>query len=634
MTLLDISSVSKYFGDRLLLENCCFSIGEGQHLGLVGVNGCGKTTLFKIIAGTENYDSGEIFKNKLTKIGFMEQFILGDKNISAYEHLLEVFSDVIEMENQLEELNKQIDSNPDNIDELIEKQHNIIEQFEARGGLTYKSRARSALLGLGFSEDQLSQKVSTLSGGQAAKVQLAKLLLSGANLLLLDEPTNHLDIKATEWLEEFLRSFSGSFIVISHDRYFLDKVCGGIIELENRKTTYYAGGYTRYFNKKKENAEIEMRHYVNAKAEIERLEGSVTKLKSFNREKSIKAAESKIKHIERLEKDLVKPENGPDSIHFNFGVKNQCGNDVIVTDNLTLYYEDKLIFKDVNINIYKGERVFLLGANGCGKSSLFKILAGRQAGSRGIFRTGSMVDVGYFDQVQAGLNLSSSVINEVWNMYPKMTETQVRNALAAFLFRGDDVFKEVASLSGGERARLAILKLMLSQDNFLLLDEPTNHLDIGSREMLETALDNYEGTLFVISHDRYFINKLANRIYSMENFGVTNYDGNYDYYIERRQNQFVKNETAKIEVRVSSGANSYKAEKEQRAAERRRLSRIKKLEEEIERAENDIAELNEKLSNPELSSDYEKIMELNGEIEKRTANLDSFLEEWTELCEN
>lgn len=632
MTLLDISSVSKYFGDRLLLENCCFSIGEGQHLGFVGVNGCGKTTLFKIIAGTEGYDSGEIFKNKLTKIGFMEQFILGDKNLSAYDQLLEVFSDVEEMEKQLEIINRKIDQNPDNIDELIEKQHQLREQFEARDGLTYKSRARSALLGLGFTEEQLSQKVSTLSGGQAAKVQLAKLLLSGANLLLLDEPTNHLDIKATEWLEEFLRSFGGAFIVISHDRYFLDRVCGGIIELENRKTTYYSGGYTKYFSKKKENAEIVMRHYINAKSEIERLEGSVTKLKSFNREKSIKAAESKMKHIERLERDLVKPESGPDSIHFNFAVKNQCGNDVLITDNLTLYYGDKLIFENVNINIYKSERVFLLGSNGCGKSSLFKILAGRQAGSRGIFRLGSMVDAGYFDQVQAGLNLSSSVINEIWDMYPKMTETEVRNALAAFLFRGDEVFKEVSALSGGERARLAILKLMLSQDNLLLLDEPTNHLDISSREMLENALDSYEGTLFIISHDRYFINKLANRIYVMENSAVEQYDGNYDDYIEKKQLE--KPEAAiKKNENKNSGANSYKAEKEQRAAERKRLSRIKKLEEEIEKAENDIESLGKKLADPELSSNYEEIMRINGEIEKRTADLDLFLEEWTELCE-
>ncbi|MBQ6570674.1 MAG: ATP-binding cassette domain-containing protein [Clostridia bacterium] len=628
MNLLDVCSVNKYFGGRHLLENCTFSVGEGDHIGLVGVNGCGKTTLFKIITDSCEFESGTVVKSKGLRIGFMEQFIFTDSGLPAYDCVLEVFSDVAKMEAELEDLNRQIEQGGENLNALIERQHTLRERYEAEGGLTYKSRARSALLGLGFTEEQLTQSVGTLSGGQASKVQLAKLLLCGAQLLLLDEPTNHLDIKSSEWLESFLRSFSGAFIVISHDRYFLDSVCGKILGLENRKLTVYNGGYTAYLQKKRENTEIAARHYENQQRELSRLESSVATLRSFNREKSIKAAESKLKQIARLEKTMEKPESSPDELEFKFTVKTGGGNDVLSTDNLSLSYGSKEIFKDVNINIYKGERVFLIGSNGCGKTSLFKILTEAQAGTRGFYRYGSQIEWGYFDQTQEGLHLNNTVIEEIRDTYPKMTETQIRSALAAFLFKGEDVFALVSSLSGGERARLAILKLMLSQSNFLLLDEPTNHLDISSREALENALSSFEGTLFIISHDRYLINKLADKIYLMEDGKVTYFEGNYDYFL---QHYAPPEEEQKKSAEKSAGADKYKLEKEQRSNRRKLINRLAKVEELIAGTEDEITSLEEQINLPENASDCEKLLELTELCAQKNSLLEELMEEWERL---
>ncbi len=624
MALLSISQLQKSFGTDLVFAGASFEIQDHDHIGLVGVNGSGKTTLFKILTGDLPYDSGEIYKSKECRIGYMEQHVCRDLDRSAYNEVLTVFSSLLAMEQELEDINTRLQVHPDN--RLIERQMLLNDQFAAQGGLTCRARARSALLGLGFSDEQMGMPVGVLSGGQKAKLQLAKMLLSGANLLLLDEPTNHLDIQSVEWLEDFLRGFPGAYLVISHDRFFLDTVTERTFEMEHQRLTLYKGNYTQHLGQKEENALTIQRKYDNTMREIKRLEGIVAQQRQWNREKNIRTAESKLKVIARLEKTLVKPDSVLPSIHFGFGASQRGGNDVMFTENLALSFDNKPLFSHVDMEVHRQERIFLIGPNGCGKTSLLKILMGEYEATAGSVRFGAGIDVGYYDQMQSGLDETKTVLDEIWDRHPRMTETEIRNALAVFLFRGEDVYKMVSALSGGERARLLLLRLMLSKANFLLLDEPTNHLDIQSCEALEDALLHYDGTLFIVSHDRYLINKLADRIYYLDRDGAQEYIGNYEEYLARR-----KEEQEEKAVQSAPKVNEYRLRKEKASELRKARTALSRLETETEQNDERIRQLGEELQNPETASDFEKTMELSAEMDRLNERNEELLLEWEEL---
>lgn len=625
MLLLSLNDISMSFADRQLFSDVDFEIYDSDRIGFVGVNGSGKTTLFRLLKGEHTPDSGAVHIAGSCRMGFMEQFACRGSVRTLFDEALTVFSRLEDMELELEDIHDRIDQG-DHSAATIERQTMLTEQFERDGGLTYKSRTASALTGLGFSEGDFKLPVEVLSGGQRSKLQLAKLLLSDANLLLLDEPTNHLDIKSVEWLEKFLQDYRGAYIVISHDRYFLDKVTTSTIELENRHIDCYKGNYTRFLVLKEEEQERRRKVYDSTMKEIHRIEGIIEQQKRWNQERNYVTIAHKQKSIDRLEATLVKPEEAPDALKFSFRSADGCGNDVFQTSNISLGFDGKQLFRNVNIDIKKGQRVFLLGSNGCGKTSLFKIFTGQYTADSGEFKYGTRVQMGYFDQAQAGLTESKTALDEVWDAYPRMTETAVRTALGSFLFKGDDVFKHISELSGGERARIALLKLMLSGANFLLLDEPTNHLDITSCEALENALMNYDGTLFIISHDRYLINKLADKIYYLTTDGVKEYIGGYDAYALTMMNVEAEKPAAVTAARTEK-ANDYKQKKE-RESERRKLNtRITRAEKEIEELDALINSKTEELSG---LSDYQKAMELSEEIETLRRKQEETMEVWEE----
>lgn len=633
MAILTVNNIKKMFGTDVIIQNITFEVQKGDRIGLVGINGSGKTTLFKLLNGEYTADEGTFTPARETSIGYMEQHVCRDMEKPAFDEVMTVFAPLLKMEAEIEVLTTKISEMPENLNELIEKQAELNDRFIADGGLTCRNRAKSTLIGLGFAPEQIYAPIGVLSGGQKAKIQLAKMLLGESNLLLLDEPTNHLDIPSVEWLEDFLKNYNGSYIVISHDRYFLDAVTNRTFEIENTHLTEYKGNYTKYLQLKEENRLAMQRVYDNTQREIKRIEGIIEQQKRFNQERNYVTIASKQKSIDRLQATLEKPENDPDTIKFQFKASQRGGNDVLEAEELALSFGDHKLFKNVNLDIKRGEKVFLIGPNGCGKTSLLKVLLHIYKQTFGDFRFGANIDIGYYDQAQGNLDESKTVIDEIWDLHPYMTQTQVRSALAVFLFKGEDVYKPVKGLSGGERARVLLLKLMLSKANLLILDEPTNHLDIGSCEALENALLGYDGTLFVVSHDRYLINKLADKIYYLTPSGTTLYLGNYDAYLEARQKQEAAKAVAEAENEnaVPKANTVYKQKKERASEIRKRRAALSKCEREIEAAEAEIDTLNEQLSDPETASDYEKMMEITNKITEQKALADSLMNDWTEL---
>lgn len=627
MVLLNGSNLKKMFFDETLFSDVSFNVSDKDKIGFVGINGAGKSTLFKIINGLMDYDEGEIFKNKLTNIGYLDQYTCTDSDNTIMDEMLTAFDEVISIENELEEIRIAIEMQTSDMDSLIKRQTFLQEQFEKLDGYRYKSLVRSTLIGLGFSEEDFKKPVKTLSGGQKTRVSLGKLLVSNSNLLLLDEPTNHLDIASVGWLEGFLSSYKGAFIVISHDRYFLDRVTNRTFELENGKLRTYNGSYSEYVKQREIEKKTEERNYQNTQHEIDRLNSIVEQQRRWNREKNIKTAESKQKVIDKLEKTLVKPTVATEDIEFAFKSSEGGGNDVLITENLGMSFGTKEIYKNADIHITKGEKVFLLGANGCGKTTLIKNIIGKYEPTAGELKIGSNIQIGYYDQIQENLSQDKDIFTEIHDEFPDLTNTQIRNALAVFLFRGDDVFKEIKTLSGGERARVELTKLMLKPANFLVMDEPTNHLDIESREALEKALSNYDGTMLMVSHDRYFINKLADRIIYMTKDGLTNYIGNYDNFIEKSASvtQELKTETQKPKN------SDYNEQKRQQAEKRKVLNRFSKVEELISELEAEVESINNEMMKPELALDFTKLNELSQTAEDKNNEILELMEEWETL---
>ena len=629
MTVLSFQNLAFSFGERELFRNVNFDINDKEKVGFIGSNGVGKTTILKLIRGELEPTEGAVIIGKDARLGYMEQHTCSKKGRTLYDELISVFDELMDLEIEINQVNYRLEHGLGNMEEDLRLQDELTTKFNNDGVLTFRSRTRSALLGLGFTEEDFGLTTDKLSGGQRSKVALAKLLLSKSNLLLLDEPTNHLDIKSVEWLEGFLKNYNGAIFVISHDRYFLDRITDKTVELENRKVRCFKGNYSEFLVKKKAEQQAIEDKYEADMREIQRLEGVVAQQRQWNREKNIKTAESKLKQIERIKEQLVIPDSKVERIRFHFEPKCVSGNDVIIADGLSKSFGNKLIFKNASLHITRGERVFILGDNGCGKTTFLKTLMGQYAPDDGTFMFGENLFKGYFDQVQAGLDLNKTAIEEIWSRYPKMTQTQVRSALAAFLFKGDDVFKKISELSGGERARIALLSLMLGGYNLLLLDEPTNHLDAFSREELENTLLDYDGTMLIVSHDRYFINKLSTRILELSENGFTEYLGDYDYYIEKRASR----QPAETQVKAAKPekVNDYKLKKEQASQQRKLKTQLSRTENEIAELEKEIENIQEKLNSTEVQSDYEKLIEFTDLLNSKNDELMEKYSLWDEL---
>ena len=623
MSVINAYDLTFGFLDSTLFSSASFDIEENDRVGLIGANGTGKTTLFKLICGEYEPNSGSLFLSKNTKTGFAEQFACADSDKTVYDELMTVYAPLFRIESELEALHSEIERNPS--PELIEKQSALTEKFQSDGGLTFRSMGRSTLIGLGFGESDFNKSVRDLSGGQRTKLSLGKLLLSDANLILLDEPTNHLDIKSVEWLEDFLKKYNGTAVIISHDRYFLDKVTNKTMEIRHKKISIRKGNYSQYIKLRDEQILSDKRRFDNQMKEIKRIEGIIEQQKRFNQERNYITIASKEKQIERLKDDLPETDANIPVMKLDFSVNSESGNEVIIADSLEKSYDGKTLFKNVTLDIRKGERVFLIGPNGCGKSTLLKSLIGRVYPDKGYSKFGANVKPGYYDQEQRGLNLPKSVLQEVYDRFPNFTITQLRGYLAGFLFRGDDINKLMSELSGGERARVALLELSFSHPNLLILDEPTNHLDIESREVLEDALENYDGTMLCVSHDRYFINRIATKILAFDGANIEPFEGNYDDYV----NKVMSEQTAKAPAEKK--VNEYQLRKERESAQRKRQTKIKKLEQSI--AELDVQKEDIQSQLDESSSDYESILALTSRLDELTKQQELLYEEWMNLSE-
>ena len=636
MIVLSCNNLNKSFGIDSILENVNFTVNEYDKIGIIGVNGTGKTTLFKIISGIYGYDSGDIYTSKDCEIGYLEQNTNFHSENTILEEVLEVFKDVIEMEKYLRDLEHKIseessNTNSTTLEKLMNEYSNKLEAFSDMNGYGYKSEAKGVLKGLGFSDEDMDKPISILSGGEKTRVLLGKLLLKKPTLLLLDEPTNHLDSEAIEWLEVFLKQYKGTVILISHDRYFLDQVVNRIFEIHNKKLKTYNGNYSDFIKASAIEKELELKKFEDQQKDIKKQEESIERLKAFGREKHLKRARSKEKALAKVDV-LDKPEAYRKKAKIEFNPSVTSGNDVLQLRDISMRYGERILFKDLNLDIYRGEKVALIGANGIGKSTLFKIIMNEITPLSGDIKFGTNVNVSYFHQEQKTLNLDNTIIDEIWEDNKQLTQTSLRTMLGAFLFEGEEVFKKISTLSGGERARVAILKLILSNSNLLLLDEPTNHLDIDSKEVLEEALSSYTGTIFTISHDRYFLNTVVDKILVLNENGVTEYLGNYDYYINKKRETEEMATIVEVEEKTKTQIKEEKRkEKEQREKEKKNRNKIKNIEKEIEEIEEKIAELDNLLCQEDVYSNPEKSMEVSQEKTNFEDKLSSLYEAWEEL---
>ncbi|WP_438335087.1 ribosomal protection-like ABC-F family protein [Clostridium cochlearium] len=633
MIILSCKNLSKSYGIDNILHNISFNIKDGEKVGLIGPNGSGKSTLLKILANELDYDAGEIFVEKNKKIGYLPQHYSIESSKTIYNEMLCVFKNLIDLEKKISELEEKMNepydaSNAEYHDKIIKNYTTAVETYTLRGGYTYRGEINRVLTGLGFEESDFHTPVNILSGGQKTRLALCKLLLVNPDILLLDEPTNHLDLDAIEWLEEYLKNHKGTLLIISHDRYFLDSVTNKTMEICNNQFKSFDGNYTKFMEFKKKDYEAQLKAYSAQQAEIKRQEEIIERYRSFNREKSIRAAESRQKALDKIDK-IDKPIMYSNSAKIKFKASIKSGNDVLHIEDLAKSFDDVKLFNNINLDIKRGDKSALIGENGRGKTTLFKIIMDKISADKGKKVLGRNVFIGYYDQEQSDLDPNKTIIDEVWDAFPNMTTTEVRNALAAFLFTGDDVFKEISKLSGGEKCRINLLKLMLSKANFLLLDEPTNHLDIVSREALEDAILNYDGTVLVISHDRYFLNKVIDKIYELKEDEIKEYLGNYSYYIEKKKNpsrfeSLEENEgMTKTQIKIEK-KKKREAEKEQKQIK----LKAKNIEELIASKENELLKLQEKLCLEEVYSNPEKAQEVNLKILETEKSLEELYNEW------
>ncbi len=633
MPILSCSNLMKSYVVDTIFENISFNVEEGDKIGVIGLNGAGKTTLFNILSSELNKDSGEIYVQRDLKIGYLKQHVNITSDNTVFQECLEVFQYLIDMEENLRVLEQKIsiegnkgDSNI--LNSLMDEYGSLSEEFSNLNGYGYKSEIKGILKGVGFSDDDMDKDVNILSGGQKSRLSLAKLLLTKPNLLLLDEPTNHLDIDAISWLERFLKEYRGATLIISHDRYFLDNIVNRIFHLENKNLTIYNTNYTKFMTQRKRDLDLLKKKYEDQQKEIKRQEEIITRFMNYGGSRYIKQAQSRQKLLDKMK--VINKQITSKKTRIRFEPKIKSGRDVLRVEEIKKSFGNFELLNDINFNIYRGERVGLIGPNGIGKTTLFKIILGTLSRDNGNIVIGHHVVPGYFDQEMTKLNFDKTIIDEIWDENPSLDYFDIRTILSQFLFIGDDIFKEINDLSGGEKARVALIKLILSQANFLLMDEPTNHLDIDSKEVLEDALLDYEGTLFVISHDRYFLNRVTNKILELTEEGINEFLGNYDYYLEKKNETFYEedeeNNKTKTQIKLER-----KKEKEIIAEERNRKKKISELEVKIAESEKELKNIDNELCKPEIYEDHEKIVELSRIREDIENNLNRLYEDWMKL---
>lgn len=636
--ILSVSNIHKSFNEVPVLQDISFHIEAHEKAAIVGINGAGKTTLLRIIMGELSADAGTVTFSKGLSVGYLSQHQAVSGENTIYDEMLSVKQNIIELEQQIRSAELQMKTAAGKeLDDLMEAYARMTHAFEAGGGYSYKSELTGVLKGLGFEEGEFSKSVDTLSGGQKTRVALGKLLLQKPELIMLDEPTNHLDMSSITWLETYLLNYKGAVIIVSHDRYFLDRIAGKIIELDNAKAAVFTGNYSAYAVKKEMLRAAQYNAYMNQQREIKHQEEVIEKLKSFNREKSVKRAESREKMLSKIEV-LEKPAEVRSDMHLRLEPRLFSGNDVLHVENLSKSFGELTLFNQLSFDIRRGEHVAIIGDNGTGKTTILKIINELLPPDTGLIRLGSNVEIGYYDQEHHVLHPEKTLFDEISDAYPALTNTEIRNTLAAFLFTGEDVFKKIESLSGGERGRVSLAKLMLSESNFLILDEPTNHLDIMSKEILEDAVNGYTGTVLYVSHDRYFINKTASRILELNQKTLTEYQGNYEYYLEKKEERPAKltdapsPDSASIQ-KLSDNKQDWKKKKEEQAAQRKKENELKKCEAIIESLENRNAEIDELMAAPDICTNVAKLQELSKEKESNETELASLYEKWEELSE-